>query len=100
MPAICSTGPYSRVNTKQHRSSRYVRPQQEFLREFGSLATFSYAFSIMGMSASIAVTFTTPLTLGGPAAVVWCWAIGAFFAMFIGAAIAELVSAYPTSGAL
>ncbi|CAD6570718.1 MAG: hypothetical protein CYPHOPRED_004121 [Cyphobasidiales sp. Tagirdzhanova-0007] len=73
---------------------------QEFLREFGSLATFSFAFSIMGLSSSLAITFTTPLTLGGPASVIWCWSIGAFFNCFIGAAIAELVSAYPTSGAL
>ncbi|KAL1409273.1 polyamine transporter tpo5 [Vanrija albida] len=74
--------------------------KQEFLREFGNIATFSFAFSIMGVSSSIAVTFSTPMLTGGPASVIWCWLIGAIFSCFIGTAIAELVSAYPTSGAL
>lgn len=92
------TPPFSPSNL----ASSHVRPniQQEFLREFGNLATFSFAFSIMGVSSSVAITFTTPMMLGGPASVVWCWFIGAVFAFFIGTAIAELVSAYPTSGAL
>lgn len=60
------------------------------MREFGNLATFSFAFSIMGVSSSIAITFTTPMMAGGPASVVWCWLIGAFFSFFIGAAIAEV----------
>ncbi|KAJ3245680.1 hypothetical protein HDU78_008737, partial [Chytriomyces hyalinus] len=34
--------------------------KQEFLREFGSLATLSFAFSIMGVAASVPSTFDTP----------------------------------------
>ena len=74
--------------------------QAEFMREFTSFSTFSYAMSIFGVCSSVAVTFSTPLLLGGPASVVWCWAIGAVFALPLAASIAELVSAYPTSGAL
>lgn len=92
---------FTRLVRLRHSCSRLgFAVQQEFLREFGNLATFSFAFSIMGVSSSIGITFTTPMTLGGPASVVWCWFIGAFFSFFIGTAIAELVSAYPTSGAL
>ncbi|KAG8734152.1 hypothetical protein FRC10_011929 [Ceratobasidium sp. 414] len=40
-----------------------------FKREFTNIATISFAFSIMGMCSSIATTFNTPLTLGGPASV-------------------------------
>ena len=66
-----------------------------FKREFSNLATISFAFAIMvrkimdwistgttpmfyfqGMCSSIATTFNTPLLLGGPASVVWCWIIG------------------------
>jgi len=79
---------------------RSSSPQQEFLREFGNIATFSFAFSVMGVSSSIAVTFGTPLLTGGPASVVWCWLMGSCFSFFIGTSVAELVSAYPTSGAL
>ncbi|KAL7417927.1 APC amino acid permease [Mrakia frigida] len=72
--------------------------KNEFVREFGNLSTFSFAFSIMGMCSSIATTFNTPLLLGGPASVVWCWFMGSIFNLSLGASIAEIVSAYPTCG--
>lgn len=53
-----------------------TRYKSEFLREFGNLSTFSFAMSIMGMTASIATTFTTPLRLAGFPSVVWCWIAG------------------------
>lgn len=72
--------------------------KSEMLREFGNLSTFSFAFSIMGMCSSIATTFNTPLALGGPSSVVWCWFMGSILNISLGASIAEIVSAYPTSG--
>lgn len=73
--------------------------KSEMMREFGNLSTFSFAFSIMGMCSSIATTFNTPLLYGGgPASVVWCWLIGSIFNTTLGASVAEIVSAYPTSG--
>ncbi|RSH94735.1 hypothetical protein EHS25_004540 [Saitozyma podzolica] len=74
--------------------------RSEFIREFGNLETFSFAMSIMGMTASIATTFTTPLSLGGVASVVWCWLAGSIMNISLGASIAEIVSAYPTAGGL
>ncbi|KIM41772.1 hypothetical protein M413DRAFT_71244 [Hebeloma cylindrosporum] len=71
-----------------------------FKREFTNLATISFAFSIMGLCSSIATTFNTPLLLGGPASVVWCWILGASMCFTLGASIAEIVSAYPTCGGL
>lgn len=71
-----------------------------FKREFTNIATISFAFSIMGMCSSIATTFNTPLTLGGPASVVWCWILGATMCFTLGASIAEIVSAFPTAGGL
>ncbi|KAJ7456875.1 APC amino acid permease [Mycena latifolia] len=67
-----------------------------FKREFSNLATISFAFSIMGLCSSIATTFNTPLTLGGPSTVVWCWILGACMCFTLGASIAEIVSAFPT----
>ncbi|PPQ98688.1 hypothetical protein CVT24_003315 [Panaeolus cyanescens] len=71
-----------------------------FKREFTNLSTISFAFSIMGLCSSIATTFNTPLTLGGPATVVWAWILGASMCFTLGASIAEIVSAYPTCGGL
>lgn len=74
--------------------------KSEFAREFGNLSTISFAFSIMGLCSSVASTFNTPMLSGGPASVVWCWLIGSIMCFSFGTSIAELVSAYPTSGGL
>ena len=71
-----------------------------FRREFSNLATISFAFSIMGVCSSIASTFNTPLLLGGPASVTWCWFLGATNCLALASSIAEVVSAYPTCGGL
>ncbi|CRG86555.1 putative amino-acid permease C15C4,04c [Talaromyces islandicus] len=71
-----------------------------FKREFGYLSTFSFAFSISGLFATISTTFSYPLVAGGSASVIWCWLISGIGCMCIAASVAELVSAYPTSGGL
>ncbi|KAH7910556.1 APC amino acid permease [Hygrophoropsis aurantiaca] len=71
-----------------------------FKREFSNLATISFAFSIMGLCSSIATTFNTPLLLGGPASVTWCWILGSCMCFTLGSSIAEIVSAFPTCGGL
>ncbi|KAI0790989.1 amino acid permease [Abortiporus biennis] len=71
-----------------------------FRREFSNLATISFAFSIMGLCSSISTTFNTPLLLGGPASVTWCWILGACMCFTLGSSIAEIVSAFPTCGGL
>ncbi|KAJ3406011.1 hypothetical protein HDU80_000362, partial [Chytriomyces hyalinus] len=74
--------------------------KQEFLREFGSLATLSFAFSIMGVAASVPSTFDTPMLAAGPGSVIWCWFIGSVMCMSIALSIAEIISAFPVSGGL
>ncbi|KAI0944606.1 hypothetical protein AcW1_002275 [Taiwanofungus camphoratus] len=71
-----------------------------FRREFSNLATISFAFSIMGLCSCVATTFNTPLLLGGPASVTWCWILGACMCFTLGSSIAEIVSAFPTCGGL
>lgn len=71
-----------------------------FRREFSNLATISFAFSIMGLCSSVATTLNTPLLLGGPASVTWCWLLGSCMCFTLGSSIAEIVSAFPTCGGL
>ncbi|KAL1614840.1 polyamine transporter tpo5 [Neofusicoccum ribis] len=71
-----------------------------FKREFGYLSTFSFAVSISGLFATVATTFSYPLTSGGASAAVWCWLISGAGCMCIACSVAELVSAYPTCGGL
>ncbi|KAJ5900095.1 hypothetical protein N7495_004839 [Penicillium taxi] len=71
-----------------------------FKREFGYLATFSFAVSISGVFATIMTTMSYPLNAGGSSAVVWCWLVSGLGCMCIACSVAELVSAYPTAGGL
>ncbi|KAK0548824.1 polyamine transporter tpo5 [Tilletia horrida] len=74
--------------------------KSEFAREFKSLSTISFAFSIMGLVSSVATTFNSPFTLGGPAPTVWTWFMGSIFNFALGVSIGELVSAFPSCGGL
>ncbi|OBT44593.1 hypothetical protein VE00_05816 [Pseudogymnoascus sp. WSF 3629] len=71
-----------------------------FKREFGYLSTFSFAVSISGLFATTMTTYSYPLAAGGAAAAVWCWLIAGSGCMCLAFSVAELVSAYPTSGGL
>ncbi|KAF2431328.1 amino acid transporter [Tothia fuscella] len=71
-----------------------------FKREFGYLSTFSFAVSISGLFATVSTTFVYPLYAGGAPSAVWCWLISGIGCMCIAFSVAELVSAYPTSGGL
>ncbi|KAI0299018.1 amino acid/polyamine transporter I [Multifurca ochricompacta] len=71
-----------------------------FKREFSNLATISFAFSIMGLCSSVATTFNTPLLLGGPSSVTWCWILGATMCFTLGNSLPFLALAFPTCGGL
>jgi len=71
-----------------------------FKREFSMWSCFSFALSISGLFGTVATTFSYPLTAGGPASVVWCWLIAGFGALCLALSVAEISSAYPTSGAM
>ncbi|KAK9802319.1 putative Amino acid permease, variant [Seiridium cardinale] len=60
----------------------------------------SYAISIMGVLGSVPASWASPLAAGGPATAIWAWFSGAFFSLCIALSVAELMSAYPTSGGM
>jgi amino acid permease (GABA permease) len=61
---------------------------------------FSFALSISGLFGTVATTFSYPLYAGGAASAVWCWAIAGAGALCLALSIAEVSSAYPTSGGM
>ena len=77
-----------------------AKSQQVYKREFSWLSCISFAVSIPGLFASVAITFVYPLEAGGAASAVWCWLISGAGCMCIALSVSELVSAYPTSGGL
>lgn len=71
-----------------------------YKREFSWLSTFSFALSVSGLFASVSTTFIYPFEAGGASSAVWSWLISGFGCYCIALSVAELVSAYPTSGGL
>jgi len=71
-----------------------------FRREFSLVETISFAFSIMGVIASVTSTFSFGLISGGHVGMVWGWFIPSIFVMTVAASLAELASSMPTSAGL
>ncbi|EIW75120.1 amino acid transporter [Coniophora puteana RWD-64-598 SS2] len=74
--------------------------KSEFKREFSLVETIAFAFSIMGVVASVSSTYSFPLESGGHVGMVWGWFIPCFFVMTVAASMAEMVSSMPTSAGL
>ncbi|KAF5314690.1 hypothetical protein D9611_007004 [Ephemerocybe angulata] len=74
--------------------------KQEFKRDFKPLEVFGIAFSIIGLTPSIASVLFYSLPNGGGPAMVWGWLVASAFVLCVGMSMAELASAMPTSGGL
>ncbi|KAI9513298.1 amino acid/polyamine transporter I [Russula earlei] len=72
----------------------------EFKREFSLIETVAFAFSIMGVVASVSSTLSFPLAAGGHVGMIWGWFIPCPFVLCVAASLAELTSAMPTSAGL
>jgi len=74
--------------------------KQELHRSWSGFSNFAISFSIISILAGCFTTFFDGWNGGGPAAIAWGWPILASFVLCIGVCLAELVSAYPTSGGI
>ncbi|WP_331726409.1 amino acid permease [Streptomyces sp. NBC_00470] len=69
-------------------------------RRMSPFGNFAISFSVISVLSGCMTLFGYGLTHGGPAVMLWGWiAVGAAV-LVVGASLAEVTSAYPTSGAL
>ena len=73
---------------------------QELLREMGGFSNFAISFSIISILTGAVTLYGVGLNAGGPIVMSLGWPLVTFFVLFVAAAMAELASAIPTSGAL
>lgn len=73
---------------------------QELQRSWSGFSNFAISFSIISILAGCFTSFGLGWNNGGPAAIAWGWPIISVFILVIGFCLAELVSAYPTSGGI
>jgi amino acid transporter len=73
---------------------------QELFREMGGYSNFALSFSMISIVTGITQLYDYGLKMGGPFEMLAGWPIVCFFTAFVGLSLAELASAYPTSGAM
>ncbi|KAF8159275.1 amino acid transporter [Crassisporium funariophilum] len=74
--------------------------KSEFRREFSRLENVAFAFSIMGVVASVSSTLSFGLVNGGHVGMVFGWLVPCCFVIFVALSMAEMASSMPTSAGL
>uniref|UniRef100_A0A2N9GSK9 Amino acid permease/ SLC12A domain-containing protein n=1 Tax=Fagus sylvatica TaxID=28930 RepID=A0A2N9GSK9_FAGSY len=74
--------------------------KQELRREMTLFKTLAISFSTMTLFTGITPLYGSSLQYGGPASLVWGWVVVSFFTWFVGIAMAEICSSFPTTGSL
>lgn len=73
---------------------------QELFRSMGGFSNFAISFSIISILTGAVTLYGYGLEMGGPLQMTLGWPIATIFTLTIAASMAELCSAYPTSGAM
>jgi amino acid transporter len=73
---------------------------QQLLRDMGGFSNFAISFSIISILTGAVTLYGVGLNAGGPVVMGIGWPLVTLFVLFVAAALAELASAIPTSGAL
>ncbi|KAI1359204.1 amino acid/polyamine transporter I [Xylaria arbuscula] len=72
--------------------------EQELKRDWGLAHNFGVSFSIISVITGLTTLFGYGLSTGGPAVMSIGWIVVSFFTLMVAIAMAEIVSAIPTSG--
>ncbi|KAG8382843.1 hypothetical protein BUALT_Bualt05G0120500 [Buddleja alternifolia] len=94
------TAPYHLLKDSDGSRLSQLGYKQELSRSLTAIANFSVTFSIISVITGITTLFNQGLTFGGPATMVYGWPIVGLFTFMVGLSLAEICSAYPTSGGL
>src|SRR3954471_15572104 len=73
---------------------------QDLFRDMGGFSNFAISFSIISILTGAVTLYGVGLNAGGPIVMGIGWPLVTLFVLFVAAAMAELASAIPTSGAL
>src|SRR3989475_8919927 len=73
---------------------------QELFRTMGGFSNFAISFSIISILTGAVTLYGDGLAKGGPAEMAFGWPLVALFTLAVTASMAELSSAFPTSGGM
>ncbi|CAF1430544.1 unnamed protein product [Rotaria sordida] len=74
--------------------------KQELTRGLTRLTNYGMALSVISVPAGVSYLFGYGMITGGPVVMIWGWLVVGIFTLSVGLSMAEICSAYPTSGGL
>ncbi|PVH33549.1 hypothetical protein PAHAL_8G021500 [Panicum hallii] len=83
-----------------HGRLRELGYKQELKRHLSVLSNFSISFTVISVLTGVTTLYNTGLAFGGPATMTLGWFVVGAFTMAVGLFMAEICSAFPTSGGL
>ena len=73
---------------------------QELRRRMSGFSNFAVSFTIISILSGCLTLYGYGMGTGGPAIIVWGWPIVSIMTLFVGLAMAEVCSSFPTAGGL
>src|SRR4051812_6821876 len=73
---------------------------QELSRTMSGFSNFAVSFTIISILSGCLTLYGFGMNTGGPAMIVWGWPFVGLMTLFVGLAMAEVCSSYPTAGGL
>src|SRR6478672_10050970 len=73
---------------------------QELMRRMSGFSNFAVSFTIISILSGCLTLYLFGMNTGGPVVIVWGWPIVGLFTLFVGLAMAEVCSSFPTAGGL
>jgi amino acid permease (GABA permease) len=73
---------------------------QELRRRMSGFSNFAVSFTIISILSGCLTLYFTAMQVGGPVMIVWGWPFVGIMTLFVGLAMAEICSSFPTAGGL
>jgi amino acid permease (GABA permease) len=73
---------------------------QELARHMSGFSNFAVSFTIISILSGCLTLYGFGLNTGGPAVIIWGWPVVGLMTLFVGLAMAEVCSSFPTAGGL
>jgi amino acid permease (GABA permease) len=73
---------------------------QELRRNMSGFSNFAVSFTIISILSGCLTLYAFGMNTGGPAVIVWGWPFVGLMTLFVGLAMAEVCSSFPTAGGL
>src|SRR5450755_3178318 len=73
---------------------------QELRRRMSGFSNFAVSFTIISILSGCLTLYGFGMGTGGPAVIVWGWPFVGIMTLFVGLAMAEVCSSFPTAGGL